>query len=221
MKLHYACKDINNFGDIVPLYVYKRLGIRVKWSTADKAHVIAGGSIMQDVTENNRVLCTGFGADHEICDMPKKIISVRGPLTRQRLLELKIDCPEVYGDMIDLLPSIYNPGKSQIHELGYLPHYCDYEGILWDNFTERKEGRRIVYDTKVPVIDIKSGVENVINEVLKCKKIMTSSLHGIILCQTYGIPWEWFRLNEIASPDFKFQDYFERIGLKGQKPIQL
>lgn len=214
MKLHYACKDINNFGDIVPLYVYRRLGIKVKWSTADKAHVIAGGSIMQDVTENNRVLCTGFGAEHEICDPPKKIISVRGPLTRQRLKELNIDCPEVYGDMVELLPGLYN-SNWRVHEIGYLPHYIDYKQMKEEN-----DQKKYTKDHKL-IIDICSGVENVLNGVLQCKKIMTSSLHGIILCQTYGIPWEWFRLNEIASPDFKFQDYFERIGLKNQKPIQL
>lgn len=206
MKIHYACKDINNFGDIVPIYIYNKLGVKTKWVTADKAQVFAGGSIIQEVRSESTVLCCGFGGPDEVCEVPKKILSVRGPLTRNRLIELGIDCPEVYQDMVDYLPSFYNPKVEKKYKLGILPHYVDYEYCIGQ------------FDESVLVIDICSGVENVINQILQCEHIKTSSLHGIIACNTYQINWSWFKHNELASPDYKFQDYFARIGVTGLKP---
>lgn len=205
MKMHYACRDINNFGDIVPVYVYSKLGIDVEWSDVPSADLFAGGSILQEAKETNTVLCCGFGSPDEICETPKKILSVRGKLTRDRLIELGIDCPEVYQDMVDLLPGLFYPKVEKVYSVGFLPHYVDYEYC---------QGMGDV------VIDICSGVENVVTEVLKCHEIFTSSLHGIILAETYGIKWTWFIHNELASPYFKFQDYFSRIG-KNVYPVLL
>ena len=204
MRLYYACRDLNNFGDIVPAYVYEKLGIKTYWTTAEDAEVFAGGSIMQDVSQYSTVLCCGFGSAEQICKAPRKIYSVRGKLTRDRLLELGIDCPELYKDFVDFLPYIFNPKIEKRYKIGLLPHYIDYEYCLG-------------LDNEV-VIDICSGVESVIIQVLQCETIQTSSLHGIILAQTYGIPWTWVRHNKLASPDFKFQDYFSRIGLKNMTP---
>ena len=70
-----------------------------------------------------------------------------------------------------------------------------------------------------PVIDICSGVENVIDEIMKYDHIYTSSLHGIILCHTYKIDYTWVKWNDLAGDGMKFEDYFSSIGLKNQKPI--
>jgi pyruvyltransferase len=204
MKLYYACKDINNFGDIVPAYVFKRFNVEMEWANHDEAELFAGGSVMSEVNENAIVQCLGFSSPRLKCVKPKQIKSVRGKLTRNRLLELGIDCPEVYNDMVDFLPPIFYPRIEKEFKLGYIPHYVDYK------YFKNKYGDC--------VIDITSGVENVITHLMKCEKVKCSSLHGIIAAQTYGIQWEWFRHNKISSPDFKFQDYFSRLGIENLTP---
>ena len=60
---------------------------------------------------------------------PKKILSVRGPLTRKRLLELDYECPETYGDSGMILPYFYYPEIKKKYKLGIIPHYIDGENI--------------------------------------------------------------------------------------------
>ena len=54
------------------------------------------------------------------------VVAVRGPLTRQRMLSLSIDCPPVYGDPALLVPLVH-PRRSETtrRKLGIVPHYKD------------------------------------------------------------------------------------------------
>ncbi len=54
--------------------------------------------------------------------------AVRGPLTRQFLMDMGIDCPKIYGDPALLLPKLFpefkkseNPTKEYI----IIPHHSD------------------------------------------------------------------------------------------------
>jgi hypothetical protein len=46
---------------------------------------------------------------------------------------------------------------------------------------------------------------------------VSSSLHGIIIAHSYGIPAAWIAISEIhgsgVSADFKFLDYYSSVGL--------
>ena len=53
---------------------------------------------------------------------PYKIISVRGPLSRKKILDFGIECPEKYGDPLILLPCMYNNYKKVDKDIvGILP----------------------------------------------------------------------------------------------------
>jgi len=117
---------------------------------------------------------------------PKKIISVRGPLTRQRCLELGYECPEEYGDIVLILPKIYNPKKEikKIYKIGITPHYVDYNYFI----TQYKNNKNI------NIIDLCTGdIEKTIDEFLKCDIILSSSLHGIITSHAYNIKCLWIK----------------------------
>ena len=51
----------------------------------------------------------------------------------------------------------------------------------------------------------------IINEILSCERIVSSSLHGLITAQSYDIPCFWFKQNYIPGDDIKFYDYFESV----------
>ncbi len=44
---------------------------------------------------------------------------------------------------------------------------------------------------------------------MECDEIISSSLHGIVIAEAYGIPCKWILYgNEIEGGEFKYQDYF-------------
>ena len=56
---------------------------------------------------------------------PKKICAVRGKLTREYLQKRGIDCPEIYGDPVLLLPLVYRPVRKKRHKIGIILHFRD------------------------------------------------------------------------------------------------
>ena len=65
-------------------------------------------------------------------------------------------------------------------------------------------------------------IENFINQVLECEKIVSTSLHGIICAHAYNIPACWMKIgNRLIGDDVKFFDYFESVGANISKPIDL
>jgi len=136
------------------------------------------------------------------------IQSVRGPLTRKRLLELNVECPPVYGDPGLLLPLHYNPKINKKYELGIIPHYIHYEKIK--NIYKNQKNILIINL-------INSNIESVINLILSCKKTVSSSLHGLIVSDAYNIPNKWIQFdNNIKGDNTKFYDYFQSVNRKDQ-----
>ena len=102
---------------------------------------------------------------------------------------LGIDC--VVGDPALLLPKVYNPLVQKKHDLGIIPHYGHYEEIL------KTQSPAHIIDPFLPT-------EQFINEVLSCNVIYSSSLHGLIVADAYGIPNKWV----IYGDTFKYRDYY-------------
>jgi pyruvyltransferase len=141
---------------------------------------------------------------------PKKICAVRGKLTREMLLKRDIDCPEVYGDPVLLMPKFYNPNIRKKHELGIIPHHID--KVLIPKLKEQFPNAYL--------IDIQGGTYTIINEILSCKRIVSSALHGIIGADAYGIPSIWIKLSDkVLGKGFKFRDYFSSVNRTDREPL--
>ena len=148
----------------------------------------------------------------ELPQRPKKILAVRGPLTREYLIEHGIQCPEIYGDPALLAPYVYSPKIEKKYKLGIIPHYSDYDSPVLD--TLRKDPR---------VLFIKMEGYNkwtdVIDQILSCEQIASSSLHGIILSEAYRIPNLWIEVKgNLLGGHFKFHDFFKSINKDRDKP---
>lgn len=189
-----------NFGDYLSVYIPEKLtGDRVVYSDSKspEVHYIIAGSILGAAGPASIVWGAGFGNSTDKIDTAKEIRAVRGPLSLQ-IVESQGFRPAAIGDPALILPRIYNPKITKRYKLGVIPHWIDYYvGMM--RFRDMAD---------VKVIDILKKPEEFINDVLECERCISSSLHGIILANAYGIPCAQTILGDrICGDGFKFKDY--------------
>jgi pyruvyltransferase len=210
----YAVKK-NNFGDILnPIVIEhftKRKTTRIASLYYEKPHLLGIGSVLNRATKYSNVWGSGFIKEQSfVVAPPNKILAVRGPKTRKRLLELNINCPEVFGDPALLMPEIYYPKIKKKYKLGIIPHYVD--------FNDKR--LKLIKDDNVIIIDIcNPNPLLVIDQLLECETIASSSLHGLIVSDAYGIPNVWVKFSDnVVGGNFKFHDYFQSISRATTQP---
>jgi pyruvyltransferase len=146
---------------------------------------------------------------------PKKICAVRGPLSAEIIRAQGVECPDVYGDPALLFSRFYKPKVTPSYKLGIIPHYCDNNDSLLKRFQNNPD---------VLIIDIKGEIKKVVEDICRCERIVSSSLHGIIASDAYGIPSAWITISDNLpgrKGGFKFRDYLASIGLRDQAPYFL
>jgi pyruvyltransferase len=210
--MYYA----KNFGDAInPLLIGKLSNLKVLFVNPKYyhyEHLLAIGSILQTANSNSIVWGTGMISEYAICvQKPKKIYAVRGPKTRELLLKQNIPCPEVYGDPALLMPKIYHPKIEKKYKLGIIPHYIDQDA----------EWLKSIVQPEILIINIhRDDLLGFIDEILSCEKIASSSLHGLITADAYGIPSTWIKFsNNVIGGNFKFLDYFMSVKRIDTEPL--
>lgn len=196
-----------NFGDaMAPIILQHILGVGEKIEWADKEtnkKIVSTGSVIYGVREGDVVWGTGMISD-TIFVMPNdvKILALRGPMTMARLRNAK--ATYVFGDPGMLMPLIYQPKTEKKYEIGYVPHYMDKANHYF-------KGKHTIDPLRPP--------HEVIDRITECKAIVSSSLHGIIIAEAYGIPAYWIVVSDkIIGGQFKFNDYFLGTGRQPQNP---
>ena len=167
--------------------------------------------------ENKRTEIWGSGFisnQSTIRTKPAKIHSVRGKLTRNMLLSQGIDCPEKYGDPALLVSRYYKAQPIGRYRLGIIPHYVDLSNEIVKRIISEREDVILIdiahYDKWTDVCDM----------VVSCDYIISSSLHGLIVSDSYGIPNIWARFsNKVCGGNFKFLDYFSSVEREEIEPI--
>lgn len=131
------------------------------------------------------------------------IHAVRGPKTRAVLEEkLGWEVPEVYGDPALLFPRYLTPAAP--HDKGriaFVPHKHH-----WKYF---KKG----LPSQVTKLSVADDVETVVTSIATAGVCISTSLHGIIFAQAYGVPWVWLNVqdDELKGGEFKFEDFFATL----------
>jgi pyruvyltransferase len=206
----------NNWGDCVAPILFEWLsGRRAKVypslhgiARGDDRILLMVGSVMKIADSKSGVWGIGYiNEKYRFREPPLAVYAVRGPLTRQRLLRQGVECPEVFGDPVLLFPRLYpRPYVGARFELGIIPHYAD-KDALW---VRQFDGSR-----RVKVIDVQQEVFSFIDQVCDCAAIISSSLHGVICADAYGIPSLWIKLSDrVVGNGFKFRDYMWSVGRK-------
>jgi len=212
-EIKFIFRNRENYGDLLSKYLVEKIsGKPVKfvqpkkqpWYKMNKTNFLAVGSILHHATEHSIVWGSGIiDHDQEIAEADFR--TVRGPQTRDFLLKLGYNCPEVYGDPALLLPKYYHPQVEKRYKIGVVPHYHDYKTAV--AFFGDKPG--------IKVIDLLTvNVEEVTRQILSCENIISSSLHGLIVAHAYQIPVLWVKFSDkIFGNGIKYVDYFESLKL--------
>lgn len=212
-KINIFTINLSNFGDGVNKRFWEYIIEDDIVQDTNNIHYITTGSIMNCVNNNSIILGTGFISENSNIKTPHDVISVRGPLTRKKLLNFNIECPENYGDPLILMPCVYDK-YSNIKDniVGIIPHVVDRKN---ENY------RRLIHILKregyiVRCIDINVGdnYERLIDNINKCKYIISSSLHGVIMGLVYKKKTIFVEFsNRVIGGTFKFQDFFQSVNI--------
>ena len=172
------------------------------------------GSILDGANERAEIWGSGFIRDNGmVIGKPKAIHAVRGPLSRALLLQQGVDCPEVYGDPALLLPHFFNPDVPKHYSVGIIPHYVDKKSAWLERYR---------HAPGVLILDIEGGIQDFVCAVKSCEVVISSSLHGLICADAYGIPNAWVQFSdEVVGGDFKFRDYCRSIGADDPEPLRM
>ncbi len=230
--------DVLNFGDLLNvLLAEKYLSQRnkqVQYVSHKECNAMFVGSILQLLWSSRRSLLTMSGLRflHEtvnvwgsglISPITKPVLTrklniyaLRGKLT---LSILKNQSQR--GGIQFLSNSLGDPGLlsnliydcsdvQKEYSLGVIPHYVDKDLKILDVFRGNND---------VNIIDVQNSPENVITEIAKCNRIVSSSLHGLIVADSLNIPNARMILsNQIVGGDFKYMDYYS-VFKSGQRLV--
>jgi pyruvyltransferase len=217
-EIRFTFKKKENYGDLLSRYLVEKIsGYESKWVNPNKPtlfgfnkrNFLAIGSILHNANKNSIVWGSGI-IDHKQQIVKADFRAVRGPETRKFLLKKGYNCPEIYGDPAILLPLIFFPNVKKRYSLGIIPHYNDYHQVI-EMYKEMED---------VLVIDLMTlDVEEVTSRILSCEKTISSSLHGLIVSHSYGIPGVWVKFsNKIFGNDIKYKDYLDSVEIDLYKP---
>jgi len=200
-----------NWGDALSPILVELLSGRKPFHVEGLHHerYLAIGSILGGANERAEVWGSGFIRENEtLIGRPRVVHAVRGPLSRSALIKQGVDCPKVYGDPALLLPQFFNPEVEKRYSVGIIPHYIDKRHPWLAPLRN---------DPQVLVLDIESGITDFVKAVKCCEVILSSSLHGLICADAYGIPNAWIRFSDdVIGGDFKFRDY--RLSIAAGEP---
>lgn len=201
-------RKINNFGDLIgPIIVMRILeesGIRNDQDSrrcVSTPNLLTVGSILH--LANNHDIVWGSGRNGKIKDefhrfKQLSVRALRGPLTKEFLEKKSIHCPEIFGDPALLLPLFFPDfvklTEDPLHDFTIIPNLNDLD----------------YYRTDENIINPTSDMFSIIERIARSRFVVGSSLHAIIIAESFGIP---ARLIESESEDsFKYEDYYLGTG---------
>lgn len=196
-----------NFGDELTVDIIERLfNKKSELVGIDDADLFAVGSILEiaDREKSKKSYVWGSGFIHEGSSISNDNLifkATRGCLSRRRL-------PSKYqriavGDPGLLSNLIYKDISESTDCIGVIPHYVDSgDEIL-------KKARN---DKRYKIISVRDTPDSVIKQITSCKIILSSSLHGLIVADSFGIPNMHMPISDkLTGGDYKFRDYYSSI----------
>lgn len=209
----YWWNDQPNFGDALnPIIVRKLFGIEPVWSPLATAKLVGAGSCLQwvakTVIENPHemhIWGTGYIFDQEPAVDSSLVFhhAVRGrkSLDYGSLSGISLGDPGILASLLMDKPT------AKRYAVGIVPH-------LWNMRDKELEKVKDLYPN-VKIINVTEPPLNVVTQIASCDFIFSSSLHGLIVADSFGIPNQWVTFDKVPfGGNWKFDDYYSNYELK-------
>jgi pyruvyltransferase len=202
----YWWREVQNFGDaLAPLLLERFADIEVQWDTISHSSVASVGSILEHIPPLWGGYILGSGRLFEnsrIHTKGCKILLLRGPLSAKGVPGI-----HKYGDPGLLADELVGPQEKQ-WDLGIVPHWLDKE--LVERFLKLIPSR-----FTVKTINPRENPLAVLRQIGACRRIVTSSLHGMVCADAFGIPRRVETFDRLLREGgvFKFRDYSMSLGM--------
>lgn len=199
-----------NFGDDLSVVITEKLlGRQVQKAAIDECgKVLAIGSILQFARQGDTVWGSGINGKHprinEYQADALDVRAVRGPLTRFFLQMTGIEVPEVYGDPASLLPLLFPEFKK--------PPYPARPYLVIPHMSEL----HLFPDDPLLASPLEPW-DVLVDKILDSALVISSSLHGLIVAEAFGIPARLLRVTN-NEPMFKYCDYYYATGRRQFEP---
>lgn len=159
----------------------------------------------------------GQGRDNNLFLNNVHFLSVRGELTKKRvenIIKKEIDIPTGDGGLlVDRWIGEKPPIK---YRLGVIPHYKEKDSSIIEEILH--------YYSDSTIIDVSDEPIEVCRKIASCETVLSSSLHGLIVSDSFHIPNKHILLypfgDKMMGDGFKFADYYSSYGLQ-DNPIDM
>lgn len=127
------------------------------------------------------------------------VTATRGPLSAALLGGGRL-ATRIYGDPVWLLPRFYRPQVEKRWDLGVILHLseladrgfeCRPRPELTRFRIEGADADRVRLISTVTPIST-AGLRDRIDDILACRRIVSTSLHGLVIAESYGLPCLYF-----------------------------
>ncbi|MBY4130556.1 polysaccharide pyruvyl transferase family protein [Rhodococcus fascians] len=197
-----------NFGDeLTPGLVKSLFGFDCAWRRPKRSEFTGAGSTLEmvqlmDAPKTLKVWGSGFGVRENTTERNFSrpgfdIYAVRGYLSLGRIDSER----EVAVGDPGLLTNLVYPRSKQVQgRIGLVYHWMHKKDPVV---------RTLAAEKKVLLIDPSRKPSKVVADITSCEFVMSTSLHGLIVADSYGIPNAWIELKEeIGGSGYKFEDYY-------------
>ena len=103
---------------------------------------------------------------------------------------------------------VFKQNKNKTNKIGIVAHHVD---------ADLEIVRKLQNDDRFIIINPLDHPNKVIAEITSCKLILASSLHGLIVSDSFKVPNMWIQLSDrLMGIDYKFKDYYSTLGKEVQ-----
>ena len=189
---------LDDFNDVIPT------------KAPELVNFICGGTYSNERFPDKLLIMLGCGClpvdEFHNNSNKLKVYSLRGKLSK------KYVCPNediVLGDIALLISKVYQPENQERKLIGIIPDIVHFNAPQLDKYRN---------NPNYLVINTQQDTRLIANEINRCACVVSSSLFGLILADSYGIPNVRLIIKDLPTlgGDFIFEDYYSAVGRTGK-----